>query len=378
MLNEKYEKILKARIQKGFMLKLMWINVMCVNDVMFARGKLMNKIKILSEKDIGLLLNMNIAIDSVEKAYIQKNTNKASVWPLVFYEYEHNVFDLDIRSGNLDDSNAYGLKLISYNENNPKVGLNKVNATSLICDAKTGQPIALLNAAPITSYRTGAAAGIGAKYLARKDSKNLLVVGCGNIATYSIVATLITMPNIEKVVVCNPKNESSLLNKIDNIKAQVTGLLQECGIELKADIIPSNNLEESVRVSDIIITATPSEKAMIKSEWVKEGTHFCCMGACMEGKQEIDTDILKNAKIFADDTKQCIKAGEIQTAFRENIISKIDGEIGEVILENKIGRDSEKDITVFDSTGLFIQDLATSIELLKEANKRNIGMEVEV
>ena len=338
----------------------------------------MNKLKILNEKDRGLLLNMNIAIDSVEKAYIQKNTNKASVWPLVFYEYEHNVFDLDIRSGNLDDSNAYGLKLISYNENNPKVGLNKVNATSLICDSKTGQPIALLNAAPITLYRTGAAAGIGAKYLARKDSKNLLVVGCGNIATYSIVATLITMPNIEKVVICNPKNESSLLNKIDNIKAQVTGLLQECGIELKADIIPSNNLEESVRVSDIIITATPSEKAMIKSEWVKEGTHFSCMGACMEGKQEIDTDILKNAKIFADDTKQCIKSGEIQTAFRENIISKIDGEIGEVILEKKIGRDSEKDITVFDSTGLFIQDLATSVQLLKEANKRNIGMEVEI
>lgn len=338
----------------------------------------MNKIKILNEEDIKKIINMEIALDAVEKAYVQKSSDKGNVWPLVFYEYEHNVFDLDIRSGNLDDSNAYGLKLISYNENNPKLGLNKVNATSLICDSKTGQPIALLNAAPITSYRTGAAAGIGAKYLARENSGNLLVIGCGNIALYSIVAILIAMPSIKKVVICNPKSENSLLNKIENIKLEVSRLLKECGIELKADIIPSTNLEESVRESDIIVTATPSEKAMVKAEWIKEGAHFSCMGACMEGKQEIDTEILKNAKIFTDDTKQCIKSGEIQTAFKENIILKIDGEIGEVILGNKIGRVSEKDITVFDSTGLFIQDLATSVELLKEANNRGIGIEVEI
>lgn len=106
----------------------------------------MNKIKILNELDIKKIINMNLAINAVESAYKQKSNNKGKVWPLVFYEYEHNVFDLDIRSGNLDDSNAYGLKLISYNENNTKLGLNKVNATSLICDSKTGQPIALLNA----------------------------------------------------------------------------------------------------------------------------------------------------------------------------------------------------------------------------------------
>jgi len=338
----------------------------------------MNKIKILNENDIRKIINMNIAIDAVEKAYVQKNSNKGNVWPLVFYEYEHNVFDLDIRSGNLDDSNAYGLKLISYNENNVKLGLNKVNATSLICDSKTGQPIALLNAAPITSYRTGAAAGIGAKYLARQDSKKLLIVGTGNIAIYSIVATIITMPNIEKVILCNPKDNNSLINKIENIKSEVKKLLQEVGKELEAEIIYSKNIEESVRISDIIITATPSEKPMIDMSWVKEGTHFSCMGACMEGKQEIDSNILKNARVFADDKNQCIKSGEIQTAFKENVISDITGEIGEVLLNNKNARISEKDITIFDSTGLFIQDLATSVELLKEANKNNIGIEVEI
>lgn len=338
----------------------------------------MNKIKILNEEDIKKVLNMDIAIKAVENAYKQKSNSKANVWPLVFYEYEHNIFDLDIRSGNLIDSNAYGLKLISYNENNPKIGQNKVNATSLICDGKTGSPIALLNAAPITSYRTGAAAGIGAKYLAKKDSKNLLVVGSGNIAIYSIAAVLITIPNIEKVIICNPKNYDSLLNKFDNIKLEVERLLKECNLNLNAEIICANNIEESVKTSDIIVTATPSEKAIIKKEWVKKGTHFSLMVACMEGKQEIDENIFLDALVYADDINQCIKSGESQTAFKNAIISKFNGEIGDVIIDNFKGRKNEDDITIFDSTGLFIQDLATSIEILKESNEKNIGIEVEI
>lgn len=338
----------------------------------------MNKIKILNESDIKKILNMDIAIKAVENAYCQKSNLKANVWPLVFYEYEHNVFDLDIRSGNLIDSNAYGLKLISYNEKNTEKGLNKVNATSLICDAMTGSPIALLNAAPITSYRTGAAAGIGAKYLAKKDSKNLLVVGSGNIAIYSIAAVLITIPSIEKVVICNPKNHENLLNKIENIKLEVKRLLSECKIESKAEIICSNDVEESVRKSDIIVTATSSEKALIKKEWVKEGTQFSLMGACMEGKQEIDENIFKDALVYADDINQCIKSGESQTAFKNNIISKFNGEIGDVIQNKNKGRMSKEDITIFDSTGLFIQDLATSIEILKVAKEKNIGIDVNI
>ena len=187
----------------------------------------MSKIKVLNSENIKELLDMNMAIKAVENAYMQKNNNMADVWPLVFYEYEHNVFDLDIRSGNLKNDNAYGLKLISYNENNSKFNLPKVYATSLVFDAHTGEPIALLNASPITSYRTGASAGIGAKYLARKESKNLLVVGAGNIALYSIVAILITMPNIQNVYICNPNNSEGLKDRVTIIKNEVSKILEK-------------------------------------------------------------------------------------------------------------------------------------------------------
>ncbi len=197
----------------------------------------MNKIKVLNEDDIKKIINMDIAIKAVEKAYMQKNSNKGNVWPLVFYEYEHNVFDLDIRSGNLDNDNVYGLKLISYNENNPNNNMPKVFATSLIFDSKSGKPLALLNASPITSYRTGASAAIGAKFLAREDSENLLVVGCGNIAIYSIVATLITMPNIKNVCICNPKNYENLSNK-DVEETEIESI----GLEISDDNEPSKRI----------------------------------------------------------------------------------------------------------------------------------------
>jgi len=338
----------------------------------------MTRIKVLSEKDINKLINMEIAIKAVEKAYSQKNSTNSNVWPLVFYEYEHNVFDLDIRSGNLEEYNSFGLKVISYNENNPSKNLPKVNATALVFNSITGEPTALLNVAPVTSFRTGAAAAIGAKYLARKDSKKVLVVGCGNVALYSIAAILTAMPQIESVVVCNPKDNTNIVERVKKLKSDVQDILASFNCLLKANIQSSENIEESVKESDIIITATPSEKSMINVDWVKEGTHFSCMGAGNPGKQEIDSELFKKAIIFADDTKQCIEYGEMQKAFKNQVISSIDGEIGELILNQKKGRTSNKDITIFDSTGIFLQDLALSIELIEKAKIENIGVDIEI
>lgn len=338
----------------------------------------MTNIKILNKENIESLIDMQMVIRAVENAYAQKSESKGSVWPLVFYEYEHNVFDLDIRSGNLDNDNLYGFKLISYNENNPGNNLPKVYATSMIFDSKTGMPLALLNAEPITVYRTGAAAGIGAKYLARKNSEQLLIVGCGNIVPYCIAATLITVPSIKKVYISNPHNIETAQRRLPEIIKTVSDILSKSNLELTAEINIVDNLEETTKLSDVIVTCTPSETAMIKQEWVKEGTHFSCMGAGMPNKQEIDEKVFTISQTFADDIKQCLEVGEAQTARRKNLISSFDGEIGDLILGKIIGRKDDKDITLFDSTGIFLQDLAVSLELLRKANIENIGFETDI
>ena len=337
----------------------------------------MSIIRVLSDRDIKKIFNLKMAINAVEEAYKQKSNNKGNVWPLVFYEYEHDVFDLDIRSGNLIDSKAYGLKLISYNENNPENGLPKVYGTALVFNGETGETLALLNAAPITSYRTGAAAAIGVKYLARSDSKNLLIVGTGNIAKYSTAATLFLMPSIENIYVYNPRRMLSS-DELDLFKNEIGKLLNDSDSSLSANFSLVDDIKEITSKSDIIITTTPSYKKIIEDSWVSEGTHFSCMGACIPKQQEIDEEIFKRARIFADDIDQCLKHGEAQKAYNEGIITKFDAEIGSVILGKTRGRLNDNDITIFDSTGLFIQDLATSLKLIEEANKSNIGVEIEL
>lgn len=337
----------------------------------------MNKIKVLGKNDIEKIINLKLAIKAVEEAYKQKSQGKGNVWPLVFYEYEHNVFDLDIRSGNLLGSDVYGLKLISYNENNPQYGLEKVNATALICNDKTGEPLAILNASPITSYRTGAAAAIGIKYLARKNSKNLLIVGTGNVAKYSTAAALLLMPSIENVYLYNARRTIGN-GELLKFKDEVKQLLEKSNDALNATFNIVNDIAKITSISDIVITATPSDTAIIDESWVKPGTHFSCMGAGMYGRQEIDERLFKKARVFADDKDQCLEIGEAQCAYKKQIINTFDAEIGDVILNKVNGRISDYDITIFDSTGLFLQDLATSIELIKEANKNNVGIEIEL
>ena len=337
----------------------------------------MSRVRVLSDKDISQIINLKSVVAAVEDAYKQKSNNEGNVWPMVFYEYEHEVFDLDIRSGNLAGSGAYGLKLLSYNENNPERGISKVNATAIVCNDKTGEPLAILNAAPITSYRTGAAAAIGAKYLAKDNSENLLVVGTGNIAKYSTAAMLLLIRTIKRVYLYNSRRTISK-DELLAFRDEVSRLLRESGDETDVEFSVVDDLSGVVRMSDIVVTATPSEKAMINDEWVMPGTHFSCMGAGTVGKQEIDEKTFIRARTFADDETQCLECGEAQCAYNKKLFSGFNGEIGDILLGKIDGRTSEDDITIFDSTGLFLQDLATAMELVKESNMKNVGMEIEL
>ena len=139
----------------------------------------MSTIKILSAADVERLFTIPMAIDAVERAYLEKHSGQGAAWPMVFHEFDPGHADLDIKSGHLGGVGVYGLKVLSWFEDNPGKGLPDLFGTSLLFDLATGAPKAVLNAGPVTRYRTGAAAAIGAKYLARPGSTTLLTAGCG-------------------------------------------------------------------------------------------------------------------------------------------------------------------------------------------------------
>lgn len=340
----------------------------------------MSKVIVLNDAEIEKVLDEKSVIAAVEGAYRQKSDNKATVWPMVFYEFEPGVADMDIKSGCLEGDNIYGLKLVSLHVKNKEKNLPELMGTTLIFNMTTGEPEALVNAGYITKLRTGAAGAIGVKNLARKDSKELLVVGMGTMVPFQIAATLIEMPGIERVSMIEPMNPEKSASLVDGVKDIVDSVMKKSGIERTAALEGISSMEEGVRRSDVIITMTPSRKPMIQKDWIKPGTHLSCVGSDMSGKQEIDGYIFENARIFVDDLEQAVNVGECELPIKEGIIDKgcIVAEIGELLNGKVKGRTSDEEITIFDSTGIALQDLTVAALALREAKQKGMGCVVEV
>ena len=329
----------------------------------------MHKIFVLSEDDTRQLLELEEVIEAIENVYKEKSSGSGKVFPLVFHEFEKGVADMDIKSGTLDKMGVYGLKLVSWFGNNPSKGLPSLSGIVMLFDSSTGLPIGTISAEHMTGMRTGAAGAIGAKYLARNNSEVMLMVGSGHQASYQIRAMQTVIKGLKKVFVYDPINFESAKGFISKFEYKLDSI----------EYIPVQDLETSVANSDIIVTATPSKKPLIMKEWVKAGTHFSCMGSDMSGKQEIDENILKSAKLFTDDILQSVSVGEFEVGINNGTITKEDiiCEIGDVLNGEYDGRTSDNDITVFDSTGIGLQDIAAGYIAIQKAKKINIGTEVK-
>ena len=348
----------------------------------------MSKITILNEEAIKKLLDIKNVIKVVEQAYILKSSNQADLFPIITHIFEPGKADMDIKSGHLKgDANIFGLKLVSWFGENSKKGFPEVIGTIMVFDGKTGIPLGILSGEHMTGMRTGSAGAIGVKYLARKDSENLLMVGAGHQAFFQIAATLTVLNQIKKVMVYDPidyKLAVDFCHKIkEKLNEEILSKYKDDEILAKKydiDFVATNDIEKSTSKADVIVTATPSRKPIIKKEWVKKGTHFSCIGSDMEGKQEIDENIFSKARIFVDDLEQATNVGETEIPIKKGVIKKenIAGEIGEVIMGTKSGRLSDDEITIFDSTGIAHQDLLTATYAIKIAKEKGLGTTVEL
>lgn len=345
--------------------------------------------RVINQETTEEVLDMASVIEVVEQAYQMKSDQQATLFPLIFHEFVEGRSDMDIKSGHLPAANVFGLKLVSWFGDNAEKGLPQLVGTVMVLDSETGVPLGILSGEHITCMRTGAAGGIGAKYLARPESKSLLIVGTGHQAPFQIMATLMTMENIKRVYICHPKSPEKAQRFAEQIKdklltkfvSKYTGAEYErYARRCDAEFIAVENIEAAVGQADIIITATPSREPMIRQEWVKPGTHITCIGADMEGKQEIDEQLFAKGRVFVDDVGQAVRVGETEIPVKKGIMTEqeIAAEIGNVILGRAAGRTTPEEITIFDSTGIAIQDLLTATHILKVADERGAGTIVDL
>lgn len=234
-----------------------------------------------------------------------------------------------------------GVKIVNVHPGNPALGLPTVMALTVILDVDTGLPESILNATALTDLRTGAAGAVAAKYLSPRPRVRLGLVGSGRQARAQVIAIGKEL-SISEVLVWS-RNRANAEKFCENPG------MPACRSE---DL-------ETVCDCDILVTTTPSREPLVMDRWVSEGTHINAIGADAPGKQELDPAILQRATVFVDDPKQAIHSGEINVPIARGLFGpeQVAGTLGEVVTGQK-GRKRAEEITVFDSTGLAIQDLA--------------------
>ncbi len=314
---------------------------------------------------------MNEVMQVVEAAFREKGLGFAQMPPKIFLSYPKYNGDLRAMPSYLERFDVSAVKVVnSHPDNKAKFGLPTVMATIILVDPRNGAPLAIMDGTRITAMRTGAAGGLAAKYLARRDSKVVGFVGAGTQARTQLPALLALYGKLDLVKVWSPPRESRE-TFVSEMKAAYKSL---------DEIVAVENVEDAVQGVDILVTTTPSRTPVVLDRWVSEGTHINCIGADASGKEELDPAILKRAKIVVDDWEQASHSGEINVPLARGVISRKDvwGDICEIAAGLKLGRTSENEITVFTSTGLAIQDAATAKLAYDKAVSKKIGHSIEI
>jgi ornithine cyclodeaminase len=305
--------------------------------------------KIITLPEIKNVVLKNSAIDliqAIEEGFVMYSRKKVIVPPVGYLGFKHPPGDVHIKYGYIEGDDYYVIKIASGFYNNPAMGLNTGNGMMLLFSQKTGEPLSiLLDEGYLTDLRTAAAGAVAAKYLAPSKVSCIGVVGTGVQAKLQL-EYLKTVTDCRQVIVWGRSEDKLTAYKNDPA-------LTEFSISTTSDIRYLTNR------CNLIVTTTPSRKALLMSAHILPGTHITAVGADAEGKQEIDPMLFAQADIIIADSKdQCIDHGDIGYAVRNEIIdpTKIT-ELGQVIENKNLRRANDQQITIADLTGVAIQDI---------------------
>lgn len=323
-------------------------------------------IRLLTLNDVKRILTMEDTIRLVETAFREKGLRRVQMPPKPYLFFRKYNGDLRVMPSYLEELDEAGVKLVNVHPANPnKYKIPTIMATIILFDPRTGAPTSIMDGTWITAMRTAAAAGVATKYLARRDAETLGLVGAGYLAPFQLEALNGVMKMKHAKIYRRRKQEAVKLAKRMSSK-------------LGVPITAADSVEEAVRGVDVLVTATPVREPIVKDEWISGGMHINAIGADAPGKEELEPEILKRAKIVVDDWEQAWHSGEINVPFERGMIKKEDihAELGEIVAGLKPGRESDDDITIFDSTGLSIQDVVTASHVLRIAERKRTGRRI--
>lgn len=316
---------------------------------------------LIDKRTVADLLNVQDAIRAVETAFVSHARGETVMPPKVYLPLPK--YGGDFRAMPAYVNGAAGLKWVNVHPRNPgEHGLPTVMGVIIYNDPATGEPLAVIDGTLITSWRTAAASALATRVLARPDASTLGVIGCGAQAEPQIVAISTQRPLADiRLYDSRPDRVASLTERLRKLPVRAASI-------------------EDTAAADIVVTLTPSRSPIVRREWLRPGSHVNAIGADAPGKQEIDPEVLCRARVFVDEVEQSIHAGELNVPIAEGRFhaEQIAGTLGQILAGSVKGRTHADEITVFDSTGLAIQDIACARVVYDAAKAKGRGTSVDI
>lgn len=316
---------------------------------------------LLNGADVDENAQIREIITALEAAFAAYERGNAKMPPKSYIELPRYNGDFRSMPAYLDagEWDAAGLKWVNVHpDNGDQFDMPTVMGTVIYSDPETAFPLAVMDGTELTKKRTGAAAAVATDYLAIPDARSLGLVGAG-VQAYTQIEAISRIRPIEEVIITDV-DETAAAQLVESFSDQ---------FDIRAGSVTD------VAGCDVVSTLTPVREPIVPREAVGDHTHINSMGADAEGKHELEDEILIDAKITIDDYEQCTHSGEINVPWSGGVLNESDlhGEIGAIVEGNLDGRVSEDGITVFDSTGLAIQDIAAARVVFQYADANDNG-----
>jgi alanine dehydrogenase len=317
---------------------------------------------VLTRSDVAQLLDLTTCIRAVEDAFRSQEGGTVLHPGVLSTHAPDGAFHVKA-AGAQSNRLYYAAKInANYPQNQNRFGLPTIQGIILLCDGQNGYPLALMDSIEITIIRTGAATAVAAKYLASPESTTALIWGCGNQGRIQLksVANVVSLKRV------------FAYDADPNVLQKFVSDLSE---ELQIEVIPTLDPLSDARLSQICITCTPSRSPLIGPENISEGTFIAGVGADNPQKQELAPELFSRSKIVVDLLEQCLVMGDLHHAVEKGIIQadKVHAELGEIVSGKKKGRESNKEIIIFDSTGTALQDVAAATIVYEKAVEKQSG-----
>ncbi|KWT69306.1 Ornithine cyclodeaminase [Hyphomicrobium sulfonivorans] len=319
---------------------------------------------IIPEREIAGLISAADCFVAVERVFASMARRSAYNFPVVRESIGHASALYGFKSGFDRENLSLGLKAGGFWPDNAEKGLTNHQSTVFLFDADTGRCRAIVGGNMLTALRTAAASAVSIKYLARADAKVLGMIGAGHQSTFQLEAAL----------------DQKLFEKVLGWNIEPNALSRLEAVALKRNIpFERVSLDRLGAEADVIITITSSFAPILKTVQVRPGTHLACMGTDTKGKQEVEASLVAAATVFTDEIGQSIAIGEAQHAINEGLMEADEiVEFGNVVCGNHRGRTSADEITLYDGTGVGLQDLAVASAVVELAITRGVATEMDL